>query len=90
MQKYNGEGGLVVLGGDGIGVASAFSDDRPECLANARLIAAAPELLTCLDGLLTILKGHAAEANRVSLTKGGAGLYDLAEAIIDKAKGEPR
>src|SRR5215469_14855754 len=45
MPKWDGAGGLVILGTDDIGVGAAWSDDRPECEANARLIAAAPELL---------------------------------------------
>ena len=46
MKQDNGEGGLVILSSDGgPPIGSAWSDGRPECLANARLFAASAELL---------------------------------------------
>ena len=56
MPKSNGEGGLVILGPDEIGVGAAWSDGRPECEANARLMSVAPELFEALEGIVSIGK----------------------------------
>jgi hypothetical protein len=53
--------------------------DDDECIANANLIAAAPELLACLEELLEwICSGY------------DASIYDVEEAarVVKKAKGE--
>lgn len=49
-----------VMGGEG----TRFIDDKDntECLANARLIAAAPELLEACEIALTFLESHSARA----------------------------
>ena len=43
--------GFFVQGGDGSEIVYFDNDDRPETKANARLIAAAPEMLTTLVAL---------------------------------------
>lgn len=48
--KY--EGHMVGPDGDGVVLVPYNDNDHIECLANARLIAAAPELLDALRGLL--------------------------------------
>lgn len=49
-------GGLVVLATDGNGVGAAWSDNRPECMGNAALIAHAPEDIAYLVGRVTELE----------------------------------
>lgn len=56
------------------------SQSRNEQEANARLIAAAPELLEALEAL--------AEEARVNMAGGAGHLLDEAFAVIAKAKGE--
>lgn len=71
FQKYH-----AVTCGDGRAVAltgTLFSADSAESIANAHLIAAAPELLEALIGLEQWVGGTA---------------YDRARAAIAKAKGE--
>ena len=57
-----------------------FSDMGRENLANARLIAAAPDLLAILNEVCM--------QHDMGLNKIGASLYDIAKAALRKAKGE--
>lgn len=81
----------VVRGWDGnkcvadVGNGEDWEKAKPEWLANARLIAAAPDLLDALDELLSSVRAHN-EAN-------GQQMIDLhsersAEAALAKARGE--
>jgi hypothetical protein len=60
---------------DGQPLASFIGFSRRECLANARLIAAAPDLLAALEGVLRVADRATDE-------------FDAARAAIAKAKGE--
>ncbi len=90
---------IGVTGPKGTFVAAAFDlnnyDRDPEVEANARLIAAAPELLAALERLVEVVADFAAEQcdagenvaywNRT--TGGGWLAVKLAETAIAKAKG---
>jgi hypothetical protein len=65
-------------------IAEVFHDESPaheEQAANARLIAAAPELLECLDALLDLAPFASDDKERE--------LHLRCEAVLRKAKGEP-
>lgn len=63
------------------GISNTFRPPRPEeCVANAQLIAAAPELLEALREAVTELW---------SLPYGSALVLRMARAAIDKAEGRP-
>ena len=69
-------------------IAICFGIDKYEANANARLIAAAPELLEALSNLLN----SAERANEIMLREAGIGVCDVnaieqARAIIAKAEG---
>ncbi len=72
--------GQTVVGSDGVLVADCSIIDRlgqrtgPECTANARLIAAAPDLLEALKAVVAIADRRTVE-------------FDAAHAAIAKAEG---
>jgi len=71
--------GLIVQDSEGHSVATAFA--RTESRENARLIAAAPELLSALEEALhCISTGCAGETTTI---------IDKATALIARAKGHP-
>lgn len=62
-----------------------LDDATPEAVANARLIAAAPDLLAALQALLTMqIKGHSL-ADRLQFSDEGRTLLDQSRAAIAKA-----
>ncbi len=73
--RESGEG--ITDGNVGLGI---WDGDSPEALANARLIAAAPELLAALKGTLFLFEGHA-------VTKTDIEQIAFARAAISKATG---
>lgn len=76
------ESGEFILGADHTTICQARDEDAWE--ANAQLIAAAPELLAALEGLMEHFIGDRSSRNVV----GAAGLAcDVARAAIAKAKG---
>lgn len=56
-------------------------------ISNARLIAAAPDLLEALKNSLAVIEFMAAEMGRLDAVRGSAG-YGLARAAINAALGE--
>jgi hypothetical protein len=80
----------VVGGGDGQMVAHAFGKTSAEAEANARLIAAAPEMLqklhNCVSALTFAIAGM--DESDPWITKLRA-TRDGAQAIIAKAEGQP-
>jgi hypothetical protein len=60
---------------------SPIIKDFEELQANARLIAAAPELLEALESAIGILRGHQETPEKIER-------YTKATAVIAKAKGE--
>lgn len=97
LEADNGEDGyggdpLTIAGPDNTDLAIVFSDEdstvattREEAIANARLIAAAPELLEALAGMVSIYdsvtSGQERELREEWLPK--------ARAVIAKATGGP-
>lgn len=71
----------------GNGIANCGYDGRGECKANARLVAAAPDLLETLE---TLLEGTCEALSFLDreTVKHLKPLIDNAEAAIAKAKGE--
>ena len=63
------------------------SADESERLANARLIAAAPELLEALEELVSRRESACAERGEMDRLAGSDGRYNRARAAIAKAKG---
>jgi hypothetical protein len=81
------DGGYVCQSHSDCGKApfEVWGETREEAQANARLIAAAPELLEALEALMRNFVGDRSAAN----TSGEAGLAaDAARAAIAKARGE--
>lgn len=70
----------------GNGIANCGYDERGECEANARLIAAAPELLAALQYLMSQTI-EMDEKYGVALSEGEHEAALLARAAIAKAKG---
>ena len=69
-----------IAGPDGYAVAESSRTRRSECKANARLIAAAPDLLAAAENLMN---------NAEKLDWPSVNDIDLILAAIAKAKGEP-
>jgi hypothetical protein len=85
----------IVVYGDEDDVTGVQGRTRPEALANAHLIAAAPDLLEALEGALPSLERLATEEMRGNRAPTGqpprtAALerYEIALAAISKARGE--
>ena len=79
------DGNCIVILGDDLRVAIVLGSDNEETNANARLIAAAPDLLEALENL----HANIAEYARIN-NLGGFDNQDMqqARAAIAKAKGE--
>jgi hypothetical protein len=88
--------GWIITGGDGSTVARIVpwdsSGTRDEDIANARLIAAAPDLLEALEGMIIALRKQARLAHvaggDVYLSEDNGDVWIKARAAIAKAKGE--
>jgi hypothetical protein len=74
--------GWEMRGGGVVGLATILVDDHEE--ANARLIAAAPDLLAALEECAERLHAYADYGESVK----DEALYDMARKVIRKAKGE--
>ena len=63
-----------------------FHDDKrlPEVLADARLIAAAPELLEALDTLTAVIGLTPIAGNKSAVQEA----FDIARAVIEKTRGD--
>jgi hypothetical protein len=84
IKLHPDDGYRYISGPKHIGLAQvvwcmSYEERSPVCEANARLIAAAPELLEALENLLKVHEGEGG-------TQRHAG--DIARAAIEKAKGE--
>ena len=68
---------------------AVFHDDKriPGVMADARLIAAAPDLLEALDGMLQVYGGKY-DGEMLPKSSGELELIDMARAAIAKATGE--
>jgi hypothetical protein len=73
--------GLNLRAPDGSSIAALFGSKSDECIANANLIAAAPDLLEALEYLLPI-------AEKNVETSFGKDAIRIARSTIAKAKGE--
>lgn len=89
--KYANDGcGDIGIVGDGGVVAECFHEIREkneranrECIANARLIAAAPDLLEALKAARDELDEYRVDTNSMPST------LEIIDAAITKATGEP-
>lgn len=78
---------IVRAGDDHIAVVMDLEDAAQEAADNARLIAAAPELLAALNALLNLsVKGHAL-ADRLQFSDSGRAILNQARAAIARATG---
>ena len=77
--------GIYAVDAKGYPVASAFP--RPDRNANARLVAAAPDLLAALEELYAMVKGEC--PSLLNEDSGGCARLDMAiEDAINKARGK--
>jgi len=73
---------------NGINIADVFGEDRMTRKANARLIAAAPELLEAGDAMLSALADYFLECRIADVIEGLKKAGDNLAEAIRKAKGE--
>ena len=80
-------GNPAIYGKDGTEVAEILHGLTPEWRGNARLIAAAPELLAALESLAIGLSPASVDMQRENLADLCRVCREIAESAISKAKG---
>lgn len=76
------KGGNVIENESGVNIAKAWMTDREEECANARLISAAPELLSALKEMMSVFQDHE------QYDEESAEVVSVSRAAIAKAEGK--
>lgn len=87
----------IFIESDGVQIAQVVLSEEPEGLANARLIAAAPELLACLTDILDLAESEAETLHELGRDDADTALaaedattrIETARVAIAKAMGAP-
>lgn len=82
---------IITAGHESLAFVYIDDNDKPATeinKADARLIAAAPELLEALEQLMPLFREYCRQEKDLSLTAKCGNAYEVAHSVITKAKGE--